>query len=62
MLTVMENFDRELCRVLDFSQVLHERLYIEVCKDTCPPYGIPQGDIGGESLHEAQTYIWREFF
>ncbi|KAJ6041642.1 uncharacterized protein N7446_010480 [Penicillium canescens] len=59
MLAVIESFDRELHRVLNFSHVLHERLYADVGKETCPQGGIPQGDKGGDSSQEAQTYIWR---
>ncbi|KAJ5102449.1 hypothetical protein N7532_002978 [Penicillium argentinense] len=59
MLAVLENFDRELHRTLDFSHVWHDRLYVDVGKEVCPPHVIPSEDTGGVPPHEPQTYLWR---
>ncbi|WKT54238.1 hypothetical protein QSH57_004822 [Fusarium oxysporum f. sp. vasinfectum] len=52
LLAVMENFSCKLHRVLDFSYICKDRLYIDVGKETCPL----QNSV---SPPEAQTYLWR---
>ncbi|KAH7111643.1 hypothetical protein B0J13DRAFT_659743 [Dactylonectria estremocensis] len=54
LLAVMENFDCKLPvhRVLDFSYICSDRLYIDVGKETCPLHN-------SVSSPEAQTYLWR---
>ncbi|RKK90774.1 hypothetical protein BFJ68_g16369 [Fusarium oxysporum] len=52
LLAVMSRFDCKLHRVLDFSHICSDRLYIDVGKETCPmPNGVPSS--------EPQTYLWR---
>lgn len=52
LLAVMNNFDCKLHRVLDFSYICSDRLYIDVGKETCPMHnGVPSP--------EPQTYLWR---
>ncbi|KAI3573984.1 hypothetical protein IWW34DRAFT_872543 [Fusarium oxysporum f. sp. albedinis] len=52
LLAVMNNFDCKLRRVLGFSHICSDRLYIDVGKETCPiPNGVPSP--------EPQTYLWR---
>ncbi|RKK66775.1 hypothetical protein BFJ69_g15098 [Fusarium oxysporum] len=52
LLEVMNSFDCKLHRILDFSHMRSDRLYIDVGKETCPmPDGVPSP--------EPQTYLWR---
>ncbi|RKK90846.1 hypothetical protein BFJ68_g16350 [Fusarium oxysporum] len=52
LLAVMNSFDCKLHRILDFSHMRSDRLYIDVGKETCPmPNGV--------SSPEPQTYLWR---
>ncbi|KAH7111567.1 hypothetical protein EDB81DRAFT_671314, partial [Dactylonectria macrodidyma] len=48
----MENFSCKLHRVLDFSYICSDRLYIDVGKETCPLHN-------SVSPAEAQIYLWR---
>ncbi|KAF4424746.1 hypothetical protein F53441_14217 [Fusarium austroafricanum] len=52
LLAVMDNFDRKLHQVLDFSHIRNDRLYVDMAKETCPIHG-------GVPSHEPQTYLWR---
>ncbi|KAM5359955.1 hypothetical protein ACJA88_014995 [Fusarium oxysporum] len=52
LLAVMTSFECKLRRILDFSFICSDRLYIDVGKETCPmPDGVPSP--------EPQTYLWR---
>ena len=59
LLMVMENFECELRHILDFAHVRHERLYVDVGKETCPPSSSVREHDQGSPLQEAQTYLWR---
>ncbi|RKK64994.1 hypothetical protein BFJ69_g16525 [Fusarium oxysporum] len=49
---VMNSFECKLRRILDFSHIRSDRLYIDVGKETCPmPDAVPSP--------EPQTYLWR---
>lgn len=48
----MNSFDRKLRRILNFSYVYSDRLYIDMGKETCPmPNGVQSS--------EPQMYLWR---
>ncbi|GKU23080.1 unnamed protein product [Fusarium langsethiae] len=52
LLPAMNSFDCKLRRILDFSHICSDRLYIDVGKETCPmPNSV--------SPSEPQTYLWR---
>ncbi|KAH6959618.1 hypothetical protein BKA56DRAFT_501493 [Ilyonectria sp. MPI-CAGE-AT-0026] len=59
LLAVMDNFDCKLHRVLDFSYICSDRLYIDVGKETCPPRSGLIARDSNVSAREAQTYLWR---
>jgi hypothetical protein len=42
LLAVMNSFNYKLQRILDFSYICSNRLYINIGKETCPmPNGVP---------------------
>ncbi|KAL6405843.1 uncharacterized protein AUP68_10982 [Ilyonectria robusta] len=59
LLAVMENFDYKLHRVLDFSCICSDRLYVDVGKETCPLHSDPGTQVNSNPSPEAQTYLWR---
>ncbi|EXK23884.1 hypothetical protein FOMG_19365 [Fusarium oxysporum f. sp. melonis 26406] len=63
LLAVMSSFDCKLRRILTFSHICSDRLYIDIGKETCPvPDGVPSPNLrhtSGGAVVSATTSVSR---
>jgi hypothetical protein len=52
----MEDFEQTLCHALNFSYIHHDRLYIDVAKETCPSNNIDPLLLAIGKLNHKHTY------